>query len=295
MKLSIVIPTYNRYESTLKLVESLKHVDFNQVEIIVVNDCSTQVYGEFPSYIKYQVNQMNSGAVVTRMNGYKASVGKYIWFFDSDDSIHEDAVKNILNAISTDESDVHVFGMLKEFKNKKIKLMPFKVKDKKPETLGYCSYFQDKIFKREVIEESMFDLDCGIFQDENFILRFGAKAKSVRVHNDMPPISTYWYNFGSISKSANDFKRVSRLIKTVESLVPFIKTLPDNEFKYYAKRQMTRMLAIAAGWSLGLKKKECKIIIRQCKKIKLNDRKCFGFIANYSVAHFLTKLISIFK
>ena len=92
---SVVIPTYNRFEYLLDAIKSVQNQTYSNVEIIVVNDCSTQeqYYSfNFGSSVKiYHLSQNSkkifgypSGGYV-RNYGCKMSTGKYIAFLDDDD------------------------------------------------------------------------------------------------------------------------------------------------------------------------------------------------------------------
>lgn len=288
MKLSIVIPSYNRYQTTLRLVNSFKDVDLTDIELIVVNDGSKEKYGAFPKYVKY-IKTPNGGGQVARMKGWLESKGEYVWFFDSDDQINVEKLPAILKLLK--DKDVYVFGLDRQRKNLKTKDQPYKVKHNKPETMGYCSYYQDKIFKSSVIEKNMFDKSSQIFQDENFMLRFGAKTKSVHVDKTLGAVATYLYNFGSISKRETTLKLIMKLVNNVESLVPFIRNLPEGKFKTKARKQMTRMLTIARGWALKLNRKDRKVLNKAVRNLRKNNKDVFSFLINYSTAYKLIAFV----
>lgn len=286
MKLSIVIPTYNCFDKTYKLVKSLEKQDMTDVEVIVVNDASTTPYYDFPKWIQYIKLEENHGAVNARKEGYLHAKGEYIWFFDGDDSITEGSIKRIVDSLNP-KFDLHVYRMIKQKKNKSTYEFPMKIST--PASLGYASYFGDKIFKRSVIKNDMFDMGAQIFQDENFILRFGAKAQSVTTHKDIEPISCYLYSDESISKSSRmTTAKVIKLINNVASLIDFVKKLPEGQFKENAKKQMLRMLSIARGWNLIAKGKNKRAIDRSIRHIKNRHKEVFGKLGNYSTAYYLS-------
>jgi len=90
---SIVIPTYNRATLLLSAVDSVLAQKFDNYEVIIVDDGSSdntellckEKYGEVEN-VKY-IRQVNSERGAARNNGLKASEGKYISYFDSDDLI----------------------------------------------------------------------------------------------------------------------------------------------------------------------------------------------------------------
>ena len=88
MTLSVVIPTYNRAHRIGDAIRSVFAQGRSDIEIIVVDDGSTdttrEVVKAFGSAVRY-VRQDNAGAGMARNNGVRQSRGEYIAFLDSDD------------------------------------------------------------------------------------------------------------------------------------------------------------------------------------------------------------------
>jgi teichuronic acid biosynthesis glycosyltransferase TuaG len=94
-KVSVVIPTYNRFEYLLNTIKSVKTQIYQNIEIIVVNDKSTQKeyydYDWSGNNIKIIHLDMNSkdkfgfaSPSFVRNKGIEVSSGKYIAFCDDD-------------------------------------------------------------------------------------------------------------------------------------------------------------------------------------------------------------------
>ena len=94
-KVSVIIPTYNRFDYLLNAINSVKNQTYKNIEIIVINDCSTQKeYYEhnwdgiqiihLPENSKSKFGFTCSAHV--RNEGIKKSSGNYIAFLDDDDS-----------------------------------------------------------------------------------------------------------------------------------------------------------------------------------------------------------------
>ena len=98
-KVSVIIPTYNRFKYLLNAIESVKNQTYTNIEIIVVNDCSTQKeyyeydfkekYGDIFTIIHLEQNSKSKFgfgcAGYVRNCGIEQSTGKYIAFLDDDD------------------------------------------------------------------------------------------------------------------------------------------------------------------------------------------------------------------
>jgi glycosyltransferase involved in cell wall biosynthesis len=94
-KVSVIIPTFNRFNYLLNAIDSVKKQTYKNVEIIVVNDCSTEKeyydydFGKDVIVINLEKNSKSifgyACAGYVRNQGINASTGDYIAFLDDDD------------------------------------------------------------------------------------------------------------------------------------------------------------------------------------------------------------------
>jgi len=102
---SVIIPTYNRAHLVGRAIRSVLNQTYQDFEIIVVDDCSTDnteeiVKGFNDHRIRYMRHDRNRGGSAARNTGIKASQGKYIAFLDSDDEwLPEKLEKQIEKAV----------------------------------------------------------------------------------------------------------------------------------------------------------------------------------------------------
>ena len=106
---TVIIPTYNRFKYLLKTVESVKTQTYNNIEIIVVNDCSTdeQYYNykfENCTVIHLDKNSKTkfghaSPGGYQRTQGMKIASGEYIAFLDDDDYWLPDKLEKQISAM----------------------------------------------------------------------------------------------------------------------------------------------------------------------------------------------------
>lgn len=115
--LSIIIPSYNSALTVGSLIRLINSQSFFNIEIIVIDDASTDGSKEVIERELQKIdntiflkNEKNMGAGISRNRGLKAATGKYILFFDSDDILHADAIKNCIHLMDRDSNiDVAVF------------------------------------------------------------------------------------------------------------------------------------------------------------------------------------------
>ena len=99
---SVVIPCYNSGIYIEKAINSVKNQTYKNVEIIVVNDGSTDSYTlKYFKNVKNitLINQKNKGLPNARNVGIKKAKGKYILPLDADDWIRKDAIQLMVKSI----------------------------------------------------------------------------------------------------------------------------------------------------------------------------------------------------
>ena len=110
MKLSIIIPYYETYELTVKLMKELSIQKTDDIEIILVDDCDDDRLKEFNNIAKIIPYEEKRGVSKGRNEGIKVATGKYIAFVDSDDMVTNDYVEVLLKAIDERNEDIIFFN-----------------------------------------------------------------------------------------------------------------------------------------------------------------------------------------
>lgn len=100
---SVITPTYNCAKFIGETIESVQAQTYQQWEMIIVDDCSTDntkeivdKYIKEDSRIKYFCLKNNSGAAVARTKAMELANGEYMAFLDSDDIWTEEKLKKQL-------------------------------------------------------------------------------------------------------------------------------------------------------------------------------------------------------
>ena len=119
VKLSIIIPYFETYELTIKLLKELAIQKTDEVEIIVVDDYCKNEFASIrvasdDILLKTEAtiinHEKNIGVAKSRNEGIELAKGKYIAFIDCDDMITMDYVDTLLKAINTYDTDVINFN-----------------------------------------------------------------------------------------------------------------------------------------------------------------------------------------
>lgn len=173
-KISVIIPCYNVEEYVYKSVKSIAAQDYGNVEIICINDGSTD---STPAVlIKLQqevssleiVNQTNKGLSETRNVGIEHATGEYIMFVDSDDWLENDAFKNTFetgydliifsyNRIFTNSIEPRVFNLsgvfpAREIQRRSIGLTGHELRD--PSQANSLASAWGKFYKTSIIKNN---------------------------------------------------------------------------------------------------------------------------------------------
>ena len=109
---SVVIPMYNASKFIRKSIEHLIHQTYRNLEIIVVDDGSTDNCGEIiKQYAKHDkriklITQKNAGVSAASNTGIKAATGEYISIHDHDDFVNLDYFEKMANAAVLTNADI---------------------------------------------------------------------------------------------------------------------------------------------------------------------------------------------
>ncbi len=128
IKISVVIPVYNASKYIIETLASVKAQAFENYEIIIVNDCSTDdsiikaeeffaVNIEINFSLLHNVN--NKGVSFSRNRGVDISKGKYVIFLDSDDLFSENCLVDRYNFLEKNSDYVGCCSLAETFFDKK--------------------------------------------------------------------------------------------------------------------------------------------------------------------------------
>lgn len=114
-KFSIIVPVYNCQDYIERCIESVVKQNTKDIELILVNDGSTDNTKELLKEYKKEnnlikvINKKNEGVSKARNTGLKEATGKYILFLDADDYLEENYIKEI-NEILKKHKDIELIN-----------------------------------------------------------------------------------------------------------------------------------------------------------------------------------------
>ncbi|WP_147589600.1 glycosyltransferase [Clostridium paraputrificum] len=206
IKLSIIVPVYNVVTYIDECLNSIIKSYKSGIEVILVDDGSNDgsenkcdFYADKYEYIKV-IHQENGGLSVARNVGIENSIGKYIWFVDSDDYISETSINDIYIAI--DKNKDLIIGEYESFYPDGKRIIPEVAKSERDilpyeyfMKLGSVSYAAVKfIVKREIIIRNKLWFEKGIYhEDEDWTPRVLCHTSSFVILDRM----IYHYRLGN--------------------------------------------------------------------------------------------------
>lgn len=179
-KVAIIVPVYNVEKYLRKCLDSLINQTLKDIEIICINDGSTDKSLEILKEYKNRdsriilLNPKNSGQSVARNRGIEIAKGEYLGFVDPDDWIDLDYYEKLYNAASTNDTDIAVGGIIRVTGIKKKKFLNFEketLTDNTKLKFELCdvpekSYIWNKIYKTQKLKEINLKFEEGrIFED----------------------------------------------------------------------------------------------------------------------------------
>jgi len=125
---SVIIPTYNTEKFIEKCLKSIKNQTYTHIEIIIINDGSTdntltiiEKHKKTDNRIKLLNFTQNKGNGIGRNLAVKEAKGEYILFVDADDWVENNLIEKVVTKIETTNADVVLFGHTEHLPYKKFR------------------------------------------------------------------------------------------------------------------------------------------------------------------------------
>ncbi len=210
-RVSIIVPVYNNENYILKCMNSLLNQTYSNIEIIVVDDGSTDSTYEVLKQYQNEIiilHQDNHGVSYSRNRGMEVATGTYIMFVDSDDWIAPDMVETLMKMTENGSIDIVRCGYIREYPKHKdtfqICTENLKIIDNK--NIIYEMFIKDyrlaspccQVIHKKCIE-TKFDETIQVGEDYLFNLALYTHASSFVFLKDA--YYHYLYNFESATTS----------------------------------------------------------------------------------------------
>jgi len=264
-KVSIIIPIFNRSESLQKCLESICNQTLREIEIICVDDGSTddsfKIVSEFTDKDKrfIGVQLSHSGTGIARNKGVEIAKGEYLGFVDADDYVDADYFEKLYNQAMRDKADICCALERKDiYVDKEIDTITPKSDDlefMKKQLIFTAGHLWSKIFRTDFIKKNNIKNSLTRrTQDIAFSIPAILKAEKINYVNDC----CYYYQIREDSASHQPILR-----QDCEELAMIFKEILSHNYKnkeFAQKIISARLNTIIQSYLSATNRKE-KIII----------------------------------
>ena len=232
MKVSVIIPTFNRFSLISRAIDSVLNQTIKPFEIIVVDDGSSDNTSTFikNNYKSVKlIKQKNLGVSKARNVGIKNSSGDWIALLDSDDEWKKNKLEVQIKSLSEYDyysvchtNEIWIRNGIRVNQKKRHQKYGGDIFDK---CLDICRISPSSIiFKKNIINDvGWFDEGLSICEDYDLWLRITANFKILFI--DKPLVIKYGGHSDQLSKSVNGIEAYR--IKSLENLLSNTKLIKD--------------------------------------------------------------------
>lgn len=242
--ISIIVPVYNVQDYLRKCIDSLLNQDYENCEIVLVNDCSTD---ESPRIAKEYVakhpnkcilvnHEKNGGLSAARNTGIKHANGEWLSFVDSDDWVSKDYVSGLYDTAIKEHADIVIGGVVYAYDNGVLRSADsygnLKNGAANKDIIAQCrSYACGRLFKSVLFSESgiCFPVDIRRSEDIGTIIPILTRAKRIAIFEK--EVYFYYQRNTSLSLSNQNID-LSFYPKTVKRMIELSKTGFEQELEF---------------------------------------------------------------
>ncbi len=234
---SVIVPVYNVEKYIEKCLNSIINQTYKNIEVIIVNDGSEDSSIEICKKIQIEdkrikiLNQKNAGLSAARNTGIKNASGKYICFIDSDDYVHEDYIKLLLENLIENNTDISICDFLyvdeqerfwnRKKKNNKIYSNIEAIRDLLVGTQDTEVMAWNKLYKLSLFRQNNIYFPEGKLHEDNFTTyKLYYYAKSISLIDNK--LYYYLQRNNSIMGRKFDKKRLD-ILQAVKEMRTFLK------------------------------------------------------------------------
>lgn len=249
MDISIIVPVYNVEKYLARCLESIVHYNKQSIEIIIINDGSTDdSYEICKGYEKKYntvklINQENKGLSATRNFGIRQAKGDYIIFLDSDDWLDIDLVDSVYKTLKRHELDMLVFSyrIINQDDREISRVKPYKAKESivlsgtdyiEGYGKSYPTMVWSYIYSRKYLLKNSFFFKEGYYHEDcEYTSRVFPRAERIGFKDLV--IYNHFFSEVSIMRSKN--------IKKCEDLIEISNMVHCNAEKIFEKSPVAAM------------------------------------------------------
>lgn len=245
VRISVIIPVYNAADYLPRSVGSVVMQEFDEYEVILVNDGSTDDSAAVCEQLASQdmrirvINKENGGVSSARNAGISAARGEYIMFLDADDAIRDGAFENMYDQTS----DLVLAGFEKVLGTTVTETYCPPSGKIYSGTMQICAFFDQvlprkntyilnsacfKLFRRSVIEQNEIRFVDGLSfaEDKMFVMTYLKYVEQVRTVPSV--VYSYFLRSGSLSSNMKSEAHAVQVLGLLDVYLPLLRALEQR-------------------------------------------------------------------
>ncbi len=259
--ISVIVPVYNLEKYLVRCIESIIGQTYKNLEIILIDDGSTDTSGQIIDEFKKKDNRIkvihkeNGGESNARNTGLRMATGEYIAFCDCDDWMDLDMYETLAWELNQENIDMAASGWYKETDSSSQEIRnALPVNSQvfgREELLKYLymrdsyrgfAYMWDKLYKREILKDKdgnwiLFREDLRLGGDVLYLAEVALNVKRAKY------VDRAFYHYYQRDESGCHTKDVTKLREWLKAYELILQRFEEEQIDYKTKDYVKRFLA----------------------------------------------------
>ncbi|MBC2840323.1 glycosyltransferase [Robiginitalea sp. SC105] len=307
MKLSIVIPLYNKEKYIGRCLKSLMAQDLpaNEYEVVVVDDGSKDAgasiareFAETHQNIRF-FTQKNAGPSAARNKGLDAATGDYVYFLDADDFLAPDVLKGLLQVAEQNKLEILEFNTCEIREGEQADSLKSTKQDPHVQVVDGISYIAEYGFRNEawryiihhgfLKENGIRFIEGTLYEDVIFTASLFLKARRIaKAEMDIHRYVTVADSIVTSRDAAHNLRFIHGMVYAIERIHELIKNMDPSHGKYQKAVEKLKARQQAFVFALLIRTLKYRLLNREeLKSIlgKMNELKSYPIDPEIGIGH----------
>lgn len=221
---SIIVPVYNAQNTIETTVNSLQNQDYANIEIVLINDGSTDNSVKLCENMRKYDNRIslysikNSGPSVARQYGLDRAKGRYVAFCDADDTMESTMISTLYHLIQMHQCQLSISSFKNNSRSNELADDSVEIWNQE-EAIEHClvdiqvgGFLWNKLFDLSIIRAHNIRFDESVYycEDMEFVVEY--LLYSEKIAYTKQALYNYIYQEGSLSSGDMSWKKLTNIL-----------------------------------------------------------------------------------